>query len=183
MFCRDERGVSMIETSVVVLVFFFFLFGVLEGGLMMRSDLTINDAVSDGVHEASAASTDEDADVRVLRALINASVAINASSLERVVIYRADSTNSPPPQACLDADRGVHGLCNVYGPQDIVAVQEFRFEPGTYWSPSERHAQRVGGSDVVGVYVRTHLDLMGVPVEMHPVVARWKDLRVESSTY
>jgi Flp pilus assembly protein TadG len=164
----DDRGAVMVEAALVTPLLVFLLFGTLEFGLLFRSHLTLNNATQAGARAASIAGNQLDADYRILQNIKKESGAIQASSIERIVIYHAASTTDEPSAGCTSgiASTGTGtpdwtGACNVYTYANFADAQT-AFGCGTtqidrYWCPTSRKTSVSGPQsppDFLGVWIQ-----------------------------
>ena len=150
---EDERGATLVEFTIVAMLLFLLLFGIIEFGLAFRDWLTVSSASRAAARVGSAAGTDPSADILVLEAVEAAMTASDVSSIREVWIYKATdnggvagggTTNrySPRPGGgcgwapCPDPDGGFSGY-------------------GGGWAPESRNVSVGPGQD---------LDLLGVRI-------------------
>lgn len=177
---HPEGGGVLVEATFVLPVFFALLLGVVEFGLAFKDYLTAANMSRTGARVASAAANDALADQRALAALERASAATSRAAIERIVVYRADTVDSPVPPVCTTSATGVASgavRCNVYGPADIGrAPADFGCQPTSpdrFWCPRDRKVAQAGPGgppDLVGVWVKIRHDyltgLVGSSVEL-----------------
>lgn len=161
-------------------VFFVLLLGVVEFGLAFKDYLTAANMSRTAARVASAAANDALADQRALAALGRASAAVSRAAIERIVVYRADSVDSPVPPVCTTAATGIASgsvHCNVYGSADIGRPPtDFgcsATSPDRFWCPRDRKVAQSGPGgppDLVGVWVKIRHDyltgIVGSSVEL-----------------
>jgi len=123
----DDRGVTLIELSLVALAMFTLIFGVFEFGMVFRDRLAVNDAVASGTRAASINGRKlgpggETADYYVIRAIREETSSINPIDIDQIVVFKGRSPGagdaaSQVPAAC---KRGtpVADSCNVYDPNE-----------------------------------------------------------------
>ncbi|NOY56664.1 MAG: pilus assembly protein [Actinobacteria bacterium] len=149
----SERGVSLIETALVLPMLLILALGVAEFGFAFIDWLSISNAARTGARIGSAAGTTATADTIVLNAVEQAVADIHSSTIQAVWIYKADS-NGDPADATLGCAVGSEGLCstsNVYIPKAgggwmCMAVN------GCPWTPALRD-NRLPGLDELGVRI------------------------------
>lgn len=127
---RSERGATLIEAAVVTPIFVMFLLAIAEGGLYMRNNLGVANTVRAGARAASAAGSDDTADLYTIFNVARESQAIPREAIEYVVVYKASGFGAGPteqeedgvPAGCLNG-YSVANLCNVYRPADFVLAE------------------------------------------------------------
>lgn len=107
----------MLEFALISVVLFTLLFGLIEGGLLVRARNAIDNASDDAARRGAIAGDDLLADWMILQQ-IRTRGAIEAASINFVVVYKADNSSQPPPAQCLTGV-GVADLCNVYSRADF----------------------------------------------------------------
>ena len=165
---QRERGSAIIEAAIVTPVFFLLLFGVLEVGLLFRSNLTTTHASRDGARAASVYGRESETDFLVLQTIRHAADAMGVDAIEFVVIYKLDTPTSPMDSDCLVASKV--DVCNRYVRSDFDLALDytngnptphFRCAAGTavdrFWCPADRDSS-IGNADYVGVYIQTEHD-------------------------
>ena len=63
-----ERGAVLVEMAIVVPIFIFLVFGMLEFGLAFKDKLTMEHAVNQASRRATVLGTDDTADIEILNA-------------------------------------------------------------------------------------------------------------------
>ncbi len=136
------------------------LFGIIEGGFMMRTHLSVGTATEDGVRRASVEGKSPTADFDILQA-IRADLVVSTDDVTRVIVYKPASLGADPSPSCLSGN-SVPGVCNVYSGADLlVAKEDFGCKGAldSYWCPTTR-SDKVESPDVIGVYVEVNHDLL-----------------------
>jgi hypothetical protein len=166
---NGERGTALIEGAIMLPLFFFMVFGILEFGFAFKDYLTLANGTRDGARTASTAGNQGDADYLILQGIQEAMSAMDENSIERIVIFHATGPESAVPSACAGgtAQTGTApdfvGACNVYDPDDFnLAATEFDCAgtgsaPDNFWCPTDRKvatAGTYGPPDYVGVWIR-----------------------------
>lgn len=162
---RDgERGSAIIEAALATPLFFLLLFGVMEIGLLFRTDLTTTHASRDGARAASVYGREAETDFLVLQTIRHAAGAIGPDAVEAVVIYRLASPTDAMDPNCLTASQA--DICNRYTRADLDLALDytngnptphFRCGPAAvdrFWCPGDRDSS-IGSADYVGVYIQT----------------------------
>lgn len=155
---EDERGAVMVEMAVISVVLVLLLFGIIEGGLAFRAKLGLSNSADEAARRGAVAANDPFADWQVLQQILIHS-SDGGSSIERVVVFKADSDGSGPPVACIDASSSSH-QCNSYGPEDLLRPRSDFGSCGGLdgsWCPNDR-SRRLADLDLLGVWVRGRFD-------------------------
>lgn len=159
----NERGAAMLEFALISVILFTLLFGLIEGGLLVRARNAIDNASDDAARRGAIAANDQLADWMILQQ-IRARGAIEAASINFVVVYKAENSSEPPPAACLGGV-GVPDVCNVYQRAD------FEESSGAFgcaspnldgnWCPVDRDGS--DGVEFLGVWIdATHKGVTGL---------------------
>jgi hypothetical protein len=172
---RDERGVAIVEASIISLLFFTLLFGILESGLAFRDYLTTANISRSGARVASGHGNEIQADYVIVQALKKAAAGIGNGTVDYVVIFKADdfNTNLASAYPSCAAGTAVANRCNVYRPSDFTRpATDFGCSatipsPDKFWCPTSRKiaASSAGGGppDYIGVYVKvTHRNIFKI---------------------
>ncbi len=168
---RRQRGATLVEASIVSMLFLMVIFFIFEMGLLFRASLTTSNASREAARAASTKGRDADADYYTIRITEHGLQAIGLRSLDMLVIFKASGPDDTVPGACLSGSQT--GLCNRYTAADFFAEIEDaagnptgNFGCGTLdaaWCPTSREAQASVGPDYVGIYVQTsHSYLTGL---------------------
>lgn len=171
---RHERGAALVEAAFVTPVFFAFLFGILEFGLLFRNTLTTNNGAQQGARAAAVHGAEPDTDYLILRSVEHGLQAMKLESLDFVVVFKASGPGDTLPAACLTASQTYDPgnpaapACNRYVPADFfkeiedpvtgVDTGNFRCGPAAvdrFWCPTDRETSFGAGTDYVGIYVQT----------------------------
>jgi len=151
----QSRGATMVEFAIISIALFTLIFGVIEGGFAVRARSSVNNAVDDAARQGAVASTNADADYRIIRHLVERDV--QAADVHYVVVYRAENGSSPVPPGCIDGFAQTD-VCNVYRPVDgrfNLNRESYGCDGGlgTQWCPRNR-ASTDNTISFLGVYVR-----------------------------
>ena len=162
----------MVEAAFVAPVFFMLIFGVIEFGFVFKDRLTVDNSTREGSRAASVSGDDLESDFLILQSINHSLKSVNRPQIEEIIIYRADSPDSPIPAACLSsgAQSGPVDFCNVYSPDafdeplydNLGAANDFfgcvaATSADRHWCPSDRDSSLSGAPpDYVGVYVRVN---------------------------
>lgn len=154
-----ERGVTLIEATLVTPIFLMLIFGVIELGLAMNDNLALSHSTRAGSRVASASGNDLFADYGILRSVARESSAIPRNQVKLVVVYKAAGIGAPPSSTC-QAGTAVAGECNVYTPTDFSRAKESfgcgSGEPDASWCPQDRWVTLTSARqpDYVGVWMK-----------------------------
>jgi hypothetical protein len=172
---RDERGVALVEASIVSLLFFTLLFGIIESGLAFRDYLTTANITRSGARVASGHGNEAQADYIIVQALKKASAGIGNGTVNYVVVFKATGFNTSLATMSPTCAAGtpVSGVCNVYTPSDFNRPStDFGTgcvspAPDRFWCPTGRKiaASTASGGppDYIGVYVKvTHRNIFKI---------------------
>ncbi len=162
-----DRGAVLVEMVLVVPILALIVAAVFEFGLAWRDTLTISNAMRSGARVGSNAGRERLADYTILKSVEAAMVGgIPTSRVQRLIVYKASTSNSRPPASCLaiTGSGGVNGVCNVYRASDLARpVSDFggttscsASAPDRYWCPTARQNQHALGADYLGVWIEVH---------------------------
>lgn len=159
---RGERGAALVEFVLLAPVLVLVVAGVLEFGMAWRDSMTVSNALRSGARVGSNAGRDRLADYDILKSIESAMKEIpDTARVQRIVIYKADTTNSAPSASCM-AGTPVTGLCNVYTGADMARPQSDYSgttscggsAPDRFWCPTSRQNQQALGADYLGVWMQ-----------------------------
>lgn len=175
-----ERGAVLVEAAIIAPIAIALVFGAMELGYAYYGKLTVEHMSIAGARAASGSANDYLADYNTLSAVEDAMTGVGASSIAKIVIYRATGPGDRVPTACKTgpvADSSSVRGCNYYTGADL-ALDPDQFgcvgPPGpttkkdSYWCPTTRKAALLASSgngppDYVGVYVvGEHNNLIGL---------------------
>ncbi len=172
---RDEKGVALVEASIISLLFFTLLFGIVESGLAFRDYLTTANISRSGARVASGHGNDVNADYLVVQAVKKATAGLGNATLDYVVVFKATDFNTSlvSLNASCAAGTAVANVCNVYVPSDFTRpTTDFTCSatipsPDKFWCPTGRKIAASSASggppDYIGVYVKvTHRNLFKI---------------------
>ena len=95
---RDESGAALVEFSIVAVLLFTLLFGIIEFGLAFRDRLTMANASQSAARVIAALGNEADTDFQALSALAQTLETLPNSGVDvvrYVDIYKADSDGNP----------------------------------------------------------------------------------------
>ena len=165
---NGSRAAVMVEFVLIAPVFAVIMAGVLELGLAFRDTMTVSNALRSGARVGSNAGRERLADYTILKSIEAAMAEIPTARIQKIIVYRASTSNSAPTSSCLaiavptgssPAGRNdANGVCNVYGPNSL-ALAETAFSgsctgaPDQNWCPTSRQSTQALGADYLGIYM------------------------------
>jgi Flp pilus assembly protein TadG len=154
----------LVEAAFMLPVFIFLVFGIVEGGLLMRDNLTLAAMTTDAARSAAVFGNDAKADYGIIQQLKSSATAINISQIERIVVFKATGPNDTLPTTCRDGTPQTGAdACNVYGPSWLSSTDPTQFDcsatsPAKYYCPTDRKIAVTSPPDYVGLFVRLRHD-------------------------
>lgn len=145
----NERGAAMLEFALVASVLFLLIFGVIEGGLLVRASSSVSGAADEAARRGAVAANNSSADLQILQQIAVRGTHKTAD-IEQIIVYRATSAIEGPPQTCID-NGSTAGLCNVYDVTHVLATDVSEL-PGCAWCPTDRRST-IDTFDYLGVYI------------------------------
>jgi hypothetical protein len=155
---RDDRGAVLVEAALVFPLLMLLVFGIMEYGLLFRTNLSLSESTRAGTRVGAAQprlpAQHENAAAAVSGALSSAS--IPGGSIEELIIYKADpktgrTINDLEPENCTTD-------CVRYGWSSTN--DEFVELSGT-WNPATQSAcGDIDSTDFYGVYIRARYDFI-----------------------
>ncbi|NNC78949.1 MAG: pilus assembly protein [Acidimicrobiales bacterium] len=130
------------EFALISPIFFAIIFGGIEMTLMFQSNLAIQDVSRSAARVASIARDDANADQLILQEIDARSGTVNGD-IAMVIIYAADTLDSPVPSQCFNASgiaQTSPGNCNAYNAEwvDVAAGSAPVVTPGTGITDAQR---------------------------------------------
>lgn len=107
-----DRGVVLVEFALLAPVLVLLVLGIFEYGNLWRQVGSIERSAQQGGRTVSAQADNRFADYEALRAIDAITRGLPGITVDRVVIYHADSADGEVPEACLSGSQG--GQCNTY---------------------------------------------------------------------
>ena len=160
---RGERGAALVEMAIISLLLLLLIAGGYDFGQAWRQGLITNEAARTGARTGSALGDNYLADWYALsgsRAALQNSGRLD--DVERVVIYRADTTDGQVPSQCIDQN-STSRRCNILTGDQFRAMQisDFNTTTGCFqpalvknWCPSSRDNVQLT-ADYYGVWIQT----------------------------
>lgn len=163
----------MVEAAIVTPVFLLILFGLLEFGMVARSELTTTNASRDGGRVASVYSDDAFADYWILDAIQHSIDPLGAEKIEYVVIFRIENVGDEMNPLChtqsVSAAVDPVRPCNRYTQAEMALPPYLsdNLTPTGFWGcdigpqpavdnawcAKDRVTSLSSGLDLIGVYV------------------------------
>lgn len=167
---RGDSGAVFVEFAVFAPVLVLLAMGLLEFGLVYKAKGTLvtatRSAARAGANTSGGGGDSTYADLNILLAVQAALGDIDASDIERVVVYNASSSNGVAPASCRNhvvssnsyGTPGGGANCNVYGGGFVMSLSS---DPGLWvsgadngWEPSGRDVDiSDGATSSLGVYI------------------------------
>ena len=156
-------GAASVECVLIAPLVVLITAAIFEFGLACRDARTLSNALRSGARVGSNAGRERQADYTILKSVEAAMTEFPTAQVQRVIVYKASTSNSDVPAACLaiTGSGGVTGSCNVYQSSDLARpLSDFGgttscsgTSPDRYWCPTTRNVS-FGGSDFIGVYMK-----------------------------
>lgn len=148
---RDERGASLVETSLVLPLLLLLALGAAEVGFLVVDYLTVSNAAREGARTGAAAgdyvdtATGIDADDLIVEAVEQVACNLQYSTLGRVLIYKSDADGNPvDPSNLLNEYTGTVNCTS--------GVTGLTCSNGCPWTAASRD-RKLPGLDNLGVQV------------------------------
>lgn len=159
-----ERGSAIVEFALVAVVLFTLIFGLIEAGLLVRANNSIESSTDEAARRGAIAASSESADWMVLQQLRVRGL-LAAADVKYVVVYKADTNTSEPSASCRSGTP-VNGECNVYERSDFeLSSSAFGCSDAgldANWCPTDR-AESASEFEYIGVWVdASHRGLTGI---------------------
>ncbi len=180
----------MVEAAIVTPVFLLILFGLLEFGLLARSELTTTFASRDGGRVASVYSNDANADFWILESIKHSIDPLGEENIDYVVVFRVENVGDEMNPLChtqsVSAASDPVRPCNRYTQNEINLPLYYADNvtptgfwgcdvvPGKAvddaWCAKDRETSLSAGLDLIGVYVNAkHFYITGFFGDERPV--------------
>ena len=156
-----ERGSVIVESALILPIFFLVIFGTLEFGLAFRTYLTLDNATRDAARFEATLGNAADADFQTVSQVVNDIANMHAGTLQKIIVFKGTGPRSTTASGSLSTCRSgsVVGLCNTYvGSALTMSSTNFgcgAASPDRYWCPANRKVNLSDPPDYVGVYVET----------------------------
>lgn len=128
------RGAVLVEFALVLPVVVVLVLGLLEYGNLWRQVGTLERAAQQGARAVSAQADGRFADYEGLRAVDAVTRGMSGVEVDRVVIYRATSSDGEVPPTCLSGSQA--GLCNHYTGSQVETTNPVGFPAGSASDPT-----------------------------------------------
>ncbi len=171
---RGDDGTALIEFALVAPVLIVLVLGLIEFGTFWREQNLLVRSSQSASRTGATQGTQRYADYNTLQSIRSSLSALDNSTIDKVIIYRADSADGRVPAACksiaapndLTAKGSAANRCNVYSQAQVdYAGSPLSVFRGTdscsggswdaFWCPSNRsRGTDVSDPDYVGVYVQ-----------------------------
>jgi Flp pilus assembly protein TadG len=158
----SERGVALVEFTIVALFLFSLAMGMVEYGLAFKGQENTLAATRSGVRANASLGNDVEADYQALTSLrADLSASGMLGQIELVVVYRSATPDGQPPAACVTGSPTTE-LCNVFTRVNIQSLSKSTFSASTgcstasvrsNWCPDARNDDQLT-ADYIGMYVR-----------------------------
>ncbi len=179
----------LVETAITIPVFLLLVAVVMELGVMFRDYTALRGTTIEAVRAAVIAGNDFDADFRILEVIEDVASPLPAGSIQRIVVFKADSWDSTVPTSCLTASQRTTTVrCNHYTDTTFNdVVDRFGCDDLTdldqSWCPSDRvviqSPANGGPPDYVGVHIEIERAAITGFVAQSQTLTSTKVLRVE----
>lgn len=155
-----ERGTTMVEAAIIMPLFFFLIFAVIDGALLFKSYLTAGYATKAAARADADAARDSLADYDALTAISKGSTGFDRNAVQRVIVFHAQNVSSQPTASCLSGTPSTTPgtECNVYSSKDLSLNSDgFLSSPDSLnWNAQSRvdsQSAPPNGPDFVGVTI------------------------------
>jgi|GEM_PF-944272 len=190
-----DHGVALVEFALVLPLLIVLVLGVMEYGRTWGEKNTLVRSTQSAARTGATQGPDRYADYNALQSIEASLKALGNSTIERVVIFRADAADGQVPAACANlaiadnlSPKGIAASnCNIYSAAQVgFTGNPLTYFPGTSsctgawdaaWCPTARsRGTDVTDPDYLGVYVRVNYkSLTGI------LAAPTKDLTATST--
>jgi TadE-like protein len=164
---RNERGATIVESAIIMGIFFTLLMGLVEGGLRVFGISSVHSAVSEAARQGSTWAASPLADYQILRA-VRSNTDSTPLDVTGVIVFKAAGPSTVVPSLCLNelatGGDGVAGVCNVYSGSRLQNFSKENFGAQTasenLWDhqwPTALRQSAISGSnepDYLGVYMK-----------------------------
>jgi hypothetical protein len=152
----SDRGVSLIEFSVLLPLLLVIALGAFEYGMLFRDSLTVSTAAREAGRVAASSADYGEADCVILEAAAGALTSIRNGEIDEVRIYRSDASGSIPDLSSSTLRRYRPAM-----PSDVSTIacsgsEWFAIHLGSNWDPDDR-VNDPRNADWIGVQIQyTH---------------------------
>jgi hypothetical protein len=161
--CAGDDGTALVEAAFITPVFIYFVFGLLEFGLLFARYQALSNMTVYGARSAAINGKSDTADYYILQAIKNAHGFANVNDITRVVVWHAQTAYSTISAGCLagTGSSASGAECNIYTPTSFtLPITDFNYSvdgtaPDQNWPGSTRKDANIwpAGADFVGVTV------------------------------
>jgi Flp pilus assembly protein TadG len=171
---RRERGAILVEAVLAIPLLAVLMIGCLEFGMAWRDSTTVSTALRSSARTAASLGNDGSSDYYALQSLKAGLSGIPSNAIGRIVIYDANTSQSPP-STCLSmvapgGQTATNASCNVYTaaslslPSTSFSTSATGSCPGAavdrYFCPLTRKVTQAAGTDYLGVYISVRHDFV-----------------------
>lgn len=196
---RSERGIAIVEFSFVAIFIFALVGATVDFGLGWRAGTALIESARAGTRVGAAMAQNPRTDYEVLSS-VRASLqsAGHLDEVERVIIYRSNSSDGLPPATCT-ASTPTGSTCIVVNRQQLIAAAPSNFSytlstPPTgsgcmtsnrllatsTWCPRDRN-NTMGSAHYIGVEVKIRKPNLFPILGEDQVITRRSVMRLEPS--
>ncbi len=160
--CAGDEGAALVEAAFITPVFLYFVFALLEYGLLFAKYQALSNMTVYGARSAAINGKSDTADFYILKAIANAHGFANINDITRVVVWHAVTAYSTPPSGCLSGVGSTSSPeCNIYTTASFsLPIAQFNYSidgvaPDMNWPGNNRKDVNTWpqGADFVGVTV------------------------------
>jgi len=124
---RGERGVVLVEFSMVMTLLLTLGLGIYEFGFAWRTSAAVTSGARSAARTASSLATDDAADYQALSSVRSDLLASGLlDNLQMVVIYKSTTSDGKVPAAC-KTNATTSALCDVYTGDQVRTMAEADF--------------------------------------------------------
>ena len=171
---KRERGSVLVEAVLGFPLLALLMIGTLEFGMAWRDSTTVSTALRSSARTAATLGNSSSADYYALQSLKAGLSGIPAGAISRIIIYNANSSNTPPSNCLTMTAPGGQttsgAQCNVYTAASL-ALPSTSFSTGAtgscpasavdrYFCPLTRDVSQASITDYLGVYIQVRHDFV-----------------------
>ena len=160
--CAGDNGTALVEAAFITPVFLYFIFGLLEFGLLFAKYQALSNMTVYGARAAAINGKSDTSDYYILQAVKNAHGFANINDITRVIVWHAVTAYSTTPATCLSGvGSSTSPECNIYTPASFsLPITDFNYSidfsaPDQNWPGNNRKDVNIwpAGADFVGITV------------------------------